>query len=464
MQRWMPSSLPKMDSLAGILKPWRLCLLFSWVGLLLSFPVFSIPPFQEVPTSGPIRIVPLLQEITTKHEQILKATAKVDAARHRSREALGKWFPSLDLTTKIGSERQLKEGASDSSLHYREMDIKLSQLIWDFGKTNGKLQKEAYALKKAETLLDATRIRLILLAAKAILEIAKNRETLELAKKAENNILKVTQLEKYRVEEGAGVVTDLLQAKAQYAGAETRRIRAEGALVKAENSFRKLFKQAPVGVLSLNGLEEHLAGFLPKSLADAIQTAKETNTDIRSSRIDFLMAQETLRKTRGENYFPAITFAMEHKWKDNVAGVEGRKNESTAEFELKLPFNLGLTAIDTVQAARKDWIASENQLMDAYNNTEEEVRNAWQEQITLHAIAKTLDRQAEISKGFLELARQERQLGNRSLLDVLSGETSLINALSDAVAAKIDVLVGTVSLLKATGQLNVDLFVIKEHP
>ena len=57
---------------------------------------------------------------------------------------------------------------------------------------------------------------------------------------------------------------------------------------------------------------------------------------------------------------------------------------------------------------------------------------------------------------FLELARKERQAGNRTLLDVLNGETAFINAQSDAIGAKIEVLINSYTLLSLTGGLSLD--------
>ena len=64
--------------------------------------------------------------------------------------------------------------------------------------------------------------------------------------------------------------------------------------------------------------------------------------------------------------------------------------------------------------------------------------------------------QARISGEFLELARQERQAGNRTLLDVLGGETAMINAQADAIAAKIEVLISSYTLLSLMGGLTLD--------
>ena len=64
--------------------------------------------------------------------------------------------------------------------------------------------------------------------------------------------------------------------------------------------------------------------------------------------------------------------------------------------------------------------------------------------------------QARISGEFLELARKERQAGNRTLLDVLNGETAFINAQSDAIAARIEVLINSFTLLSLMGGLSID--------
>ena len=52
------------------------------------------------------------------------------------------------------------------------------------------------------------------------------------------------------------------------------------------------------------------------------------------------------------------------------------------------------------------------------------------------------------------MARRERQLGNRSLIDVLAGETALINASSDATSADTDVAIAVFTMLNVMGQLD----------
>lgn len=88
----------------------------------------------------------------------------------------------------------------------------------------------------------------------------------------------------------------------------------------------------------------------------------------------------------------------------------------------------------------------------------EEARNAWVSWETSRERADHLRNQVRIAERFLELARKEREMGRRSLLDILNGEVGLINAQSDATAAGIDEIIAAYRLLRATGQLSPGIF------
>ena len=98
--------------------------------------------------------------------------------------------------------------------------------------------------------------------------------------------------------------------------------------------------------------------------------------------------------------------------------------------------------------------ASALRTADSRDEVERQARNAWQALVTARENHRLLTNQSNIAAEFLEQARKERQLGRRSLLDVLSGETSLINASSDAAAAKANVAVAVYTLLTVMGELD----------
>jgi adhesin transport system outer membrane protein len=91
---------------------------------------------------------------------------------------------------------------------------------------------------------------------------------------------------------------------------------------------------------------------------------------------------------------------------------------------------------------------------DAKASIEESTRNAWEQLKTAKLNAVMLKNQANIASEFLVFARKERTLGRRSLLDVLGGETALINSSSDAASASIDIAIAGMTLLDAMGELS----------
>jgi adhesin transport system outer membrane protein len=124
---------------------------------------------------------------------------------------------------------------------------------------------------------------------------------------------------------------------------------------------------------------------------------------------------------------------------------------------MTFPFNLGFTAINTLKAVKSDALAANSQVGETRDMIEQLVRDTWANMNTSKITYKFMANQAVISAEFLELARKERKAGNKTLLDVLTGETGLINAQADATSAETDVLISTFTLLNAMGRLTLNV-------
>ena len=255
------------------------------------------------------------------------------------------------------------------------------------------------------------------------------------------------------VQSGAGFTTDILQAKVQLAGAMARRVRAEGALEIAKNAYRGVFlKEA-------NAINEMVApslplNKLPASQIDAVDSAMKNNPLLISSNLDTLIAREAVKQTFASGFRPTIDGIFDYKLKEDVSATSGTQDEMFAKVQINFPFNLGMTATNTLKATELAQNSATYRFADARTQIEERKRNAWQQLKTAKNNAGLLMNQANIASEFLLLARKERTLGRRSLLDVLNGEVALINANSDAASAEVDIAIATISLLDAMGELT----------
>lgn len=398
------------------------------------------------------RYVALLE----RHKLVKAAESDITGARERIQSSVGGWYPRLNLSAFYGIEKQNNFATEDTKLLTREFDISVTQLLWDFGVTNSQIRTSQLQLEQVQSQLIAARQDVLLRALSAHVNVRRTYEVLQFAKQSEENIKAQAALEDALVERGAGLSTDVLQAKVTLAGAEARRVQSEGALEVALNSYKTLFYEFPQSATALEviALPEFL---LPESVDEAVQLAFEGNPNLRASMIGARIAAETIQTTRATEFYPTFEFVGEMKFKKEVGGTVGFEREALGKVQFTYPFNLGFTAVNSLRAAEADSTAASRRVSDLQDQIEEQARNAWSNLRTARENAALLRNQANISAEFLELARKERQLGKRSLIDVLAGETNLINSQSDAASAESDVIIANITLLSVMGQLGAEV-------
>ncbi len=413
--------------------------------------ILAVTAFDAVAADG---VTGRIREALTTHEQVLAARARAVAAERRFAASRGAYYPTLDLSSRSGWEEQFKEEGEMTDMGYREVTLKATQLLCDYGLTGALLDGERLRHEQGLLRLAEAEEQVLFDAAASHERLIKMRRTFDYAIRSEENVRRQTGIEEIRITAGSGLNSDLLQAKGQLAGAMARRVEYESQLEFAVNRYRLVFgMEPPQGGMVGFGLVESL---LPSNLDDALVAALADNRRLLGAAIDVALAREGLKRQQATSYRPRIEMSAERNLKDNVAGVAGYKRETLVQLRLNYSFNLGLSAVDGVEAAEADLEAARQTLDLLQDTVDEEVRNAWRGLHAAIAKARFLEEQAELTAGFLLIAKEERALGNRSLIDVLSAETSLITAQSDAQAARSDVVLEALGLLRLMGRLDIN--------
>ncbi|MEG3619732.1 TolC family protein [Magnetovibrio sp. PR-2] len=403
---------------------------------------------------------PLLDQITdlmATHERIRAAEADVAQARSNLEVSKGDYFPTLSTTALWGSEkiatRNKGSTQTETSMMAKEVDLTLTQKVFDFGVTDAAVNSSKLTVDQTLATLEQTRQALLLEALSAQLNLASAKRVLDHQESSESSIKRQTELEDARVQRGSGFSTDVLQAKTQLAGAQAARVRAQGALKQAFNRYRAVFGFIPD---SVDDLEiPNLAGLsLPQTEGEIVDLALKNNPQVLVQAIAADIADADVSSSFASGYRPAVEAIAETKKKKDVSGTAGNKTEHMLKLEATFDFNFGWTASNTLQAAKHGHSAAASRLKDTRDTIEEQARNAWQALETAIDNADFLRNQANIAGEFLELARKERTLGQRSLIDVLSGETAHINALAAADRAETDVAIAKLTLMNVMGHLD----------
>jgi len=396
----------------------------------------------------------MLDQVLPGHNRVKAAEADVESARNLEEVARGGWYPTLTSTVDYGYESQNKpSGSIDTDMYLKRYEAQVKQLLWDFGAVDAGIDRAELTRVQSEATRTGARQALVLEAVTAYINLVRAHRQVDFARESEANIRRQTGLEEARVQRGSGLSTDVLQAKTQLAGAEAARVAAEGALINASNRFRAIFGRAPadVGTLALPPVP---ADLLPRSLPDAVDAARDGNIQLKIAQLVADIARKSAEATKASALYPRVDLIGEARNKQNYSGTAGNQTEQLAKVEVTYPFNLGFTAINSLRAADSAIVAASARQADTRDLVEEQVRNAWENLATQRMRADHLKNQSNIASEFLELARKERKLGTRSLIDVLAGETALINANSSATSAEADVAVAAFTLLSSMGRLD----------
>ena len=412
---------------------------------------------NQQPTSG-LKLQSLLIYLIKNHEEIKSIKNQVDQAKARYSQSKGLYFPTLDLNADGGEETINKEYVSDTTETRYQVTLRAEQLITDFGKTTHTIDRSGILLEQTQVQLESTRQQLMLEGIRAYINIVRARERLKLSRQSEARIKELTGIEKTLVEKGAGLSSDVLQAKSQLSGAMALRVDAQGELQIAKNRFQAIFHR-----LLTNKEVEQFEDIqfpykkLPLQLEQAVELALKENPELIITRYAAKVAQEDIAIAKTA-FYPRLNLYAEGLRKENDAGVKGYDNEASAGVEFR--YNLFNGGSD--QAALKSALASKKAA--GYHTDyiqriiREQVSNSWEQLSILKQKNELLDQQADIVQNFLLLAKKERKMGTRSLLDVLNGEINYINATSTAIAARQDTKIAAFNLLFSMGRIGLELF------
>ena len=424
-------------------------ILFSVIIIFLSFSGFT----QNTKNTFDLKLA--LENVLRNHKTILASKTDVKAAELRLKQAKGGYYPSFDLTANYGHEHINKRGAGNNTqLVARDATAKLTQTLSDFGLTESTVKTSKLSLEQTKALETQIKNDLLVRALTAYLRIIQSRESVKFAKQSVVNIKKQTELEDAAVIAGGGLTSDVLQAKSQLAGAQARLIQFEGILATSKHEFGYIFGKFPENLETLS-LTKSIFNELPKTLEEAEQLTLKNNPSLIAARITEDIGKEAINTAKA-TLFPTLKGIVSHSEKQDFGGIVGHKRESSAKIDFSYPLNLSFSEYAGKDAAIESYQATATRIRDQEDMIQQMLRTTWDALTTAQQNAQFLTNQARISKEFLELARKERQAGNRTLLDVLGGETALINAQADAIAAKIEVLISSFTLLSLMGGLSLD--------
>ncbi|MFO1264315.1 MAG: TolC family outer membrane protein [Rhodoferax sp.] len=370
-----------------------------------------------------------------------------EAARFEQKSAEGAWLPRIDMEVAGGSYMtNTPSRPTDFNYNGNRATIQLRQTLFDGFATLHETRRLSYAQQAAYYDLLSASNQTALDAVRAYLDVLRYRDLVQLAADNFSTHLEVHDRISQKVKAGVGRKVDLEQAAGRLALAESNWLTETSNLHDVSARYQRLTGEVPAA--DLQPVESIGTAQPPKMGKDAIR-----------SNPDFLSAVATVRgyrsdsKSRRSGYYPTLELRARQSYETNQSGILGDYRDTA--LELVLNYNLFRGGSD--KARVNQYVAK---LASAYDLRDKACRDVWQTgEIAYNdsqriAAQITLLNQHELSTSkALQAYKQQFEIGQRSLLDLLDTENELYQARRALTNADYDQKLAQARVLASSGAL-----------
>ena len=401
---------------------------------------------------------PVAQSVQKAIEGNPEVAAKFNAFRASNDEidvASGDWKPHLDASGSAG-KRNYENSQSvprDPRFTQGGVRLELSQLLWDGLATHHEVERLGHVkLERWFEFLDATE-QFGLQAATAYYDVVRYRKLVALAE--DNYIQHKVSFDQVqsRVNAGVGRGVDLEQVVARVALAESNLVTERANLHDVTERYIRLVGSAPPAD-SVSAVS--LVKPLPASEQDAMRLAAMQSPAVAGA-IESLRSARAAVAARKSPYQPKIEARARGAAGHNLDGVLYQKHDVGAEIAVTWNiFNGGSDSARERQYANL-LTQAENLRDKACVDSRQTVAIAFNDVRKLSEQLGYLDRNVVSIQKARDAYRQQFDIGQRSLLDLLNSENELYTAKRSYVLAEQDLATAVVRTYAGMGTLVASL-------
>ncbi len=381
-------------------------------------------------------------EVKVKHKNLL-------ASANEQAVAEGGWRPRIDLEATAGEKSTFSPGMkSDKGYSNSTATLQLRQTLFDGFATMSDVRRLGHSRMAAYYDLLATSDNIGLEAARAYLDVQRYRELVELAKENYANHADVYSRLEARVKAGVGRRVDLEQAAGRLALAESNWLTEASNLHDVTARYQRLVGEMPSKELTT---APNLSAFLPGRENYVANTVRGNPEFLGAvSNIRAYRADAELRKAAN---YPTLEFRASQSFETNRSAVTGDYRDSA--LQLVLNYNLYKGGSD--QARIRQYVDKLNATYDLRDKVCRDVRQtaliAYNDVSKLESQIGFLSQHELSTSKAREAYRQQFDIGQRSLLDLLDTENEYFQARRALVNAEYDLSLAKARVLAANGTL-----------
>ena len=383
----------------------------------------------------------------------LSARASLDAAQYRLDQVYALRRPSVGLSVSGGrSTSSTPDAASTQSANTTQYGATVSASQTLFNRANDKTITQAEkALDVARTDFAAAEQDLIIRVSQAYFDVLAAQDTLATARSSSAAISEQVASAKRNFEVGTATITDTREAQARFDLATAQEIAADNDLVTKRIALDQLVGRSNVAPRDLA-----VPVVLPvptASVEDYVSHAADEHPSVRRAQVAFEVAQLETEKARAQR-LPTVDAVASVGTGRGAAYIGFPGQSATLGVQLTLPLYTGGSVQNRIKETLVLEERSRNDLDAARRSVVQTTRQAYYTLLSSAAQVKALEAAEASSKLALEATQLGYRVGIRVNVDVLNAQSQLYQTRRDLARARYDVLLATLRLRQASGQLT----------
>lgn len=397
------------------------------------------------------------------HPALRAAYTRFKVNEKQVEQAKAGYLPTIDATAGIGHEytdspstRRTDDDTED--LVRRELGVSLKQELFSGFFTRSEVDRTSYATSAEQWRLYGYAEDLALEVSKVYIELIKAEKLVALSEKNLASHEEIYEQIKERTDSGFGSSADLSQINARLASAHSNLIAAKNNFLDSKVSFYRVVEQRPENLV----IPYPDSAMLPATKEEGVKMALENHPVIKSSVNDIASAKAQ-HETANSNYYPKVWVDVNANFNDNLDGEDGRSaggvnvggENNDVQVMLRLSYNIFAGGKDDAYAQETAYKMSEATELNrtVLRDVEEGFELSWNAFELLNLQKKYIKMNVISSKDTQADYKEQFQIGQRTLLDLLDTENELFEARRDFLNAEFDEISAQYRILHAMGLL-----------
>jgi adhesin transport system outer membrane protein len=416
--------------------------------LLLSSVAFAAPLAAHA-----MSLSQAVQVALESNPDIGQAVANHDATGFELRQAQGLWAPRVDLEASAGVQvlnnpSRRAQGIQDDPLYPTQIGISATWDLYDGGFRDAELARQSARVDSASYRVLERSEFIALQIARVYYQIVLQQQIVELNRQNVSFHESISGDVATNIENGQLTEADRFQAIERLAASRARLVESGVELAAAQIEFRTLVGLMPSGISAPARAGSAIPSALEVAVANAVLNNPRTkiagaDIDAASALVD--QAEAGMRPklsldgrlgtgydiSGADDYTTDARIGLTMKWNIFDGGIKQSQvqEELRRESEAKLKFDM--TAREVEQAVRESWLRLKSQ----------------------GELASVYDQQLNSTAELVTSYRDQFNIGERSLLDVLDAQNTRVNVQTLRETARYSVLFAEYRVLAATGKL-----------